>query len=88
MDVFAGDTAEIKTAQAHINACKQIRLGEEEKLGDAGYFDRGQSSPKPMQLGSRAQMKYISALGSHQIPPVGSSLAAFGALPSTKPMEP
>jgi transposase len=77
-DVFAGDTAEIKTLKRNINACK-ARFG----LGEAKVtlvFDRGIISEGNASLVEDAQMKYISALDRNQIPTCGLSLAPFEGL--------
>jgi len=75
-DVFAGDTAEIKTLKRNINACK-TRFG----LGEGKVtlvFDRGIISEANASLVQDAQMKYISALDRNQIPTCGSALRLSG----------
>jgi len=74
-DVFAGNTAEVKTLKRNINACKS-RFG----LDDGNVtlvFDRGIISDENGTLIEDAHMKYISALDRDQIPSCGFSLAPF-----------
>jgi transposase len=74
-DVFAGNTAEVKTLKRNINACK-TRFG----LGHSNVtivFDRGIISEENGTLIEDAHMKYISALDRVQIPSCGVSLEPF-----------
>jgi len=74
-DVFAGNTAEVKTLKANIEACKK-RF----QLAGANVtivFDRGIISDDNAQMIEDAQMKYISALDRNQIPGCGVDLAPF-----------
>ncbi len=77
-DVFPGNTAEVKTLKANINACK-TRF----KLSGAKVtlvFDRGIISDDNAQLIEDANMKYISALDRNQIAPCGIDLTPFKQL--------
>jgi transposase len=77
-DVFSGNTAEVKTLKANINACK-TRF----KLSGANVtlvFDRGIISDDNAQLIEDANMKYISALDRNQIACCGIDLTAFKQL--------
>jgi len=74
-DVFAGNTAEVKTLKTNINACK-TRF----KLSAANVtlvFDRGIISDDNAQLIKDAKMKYISALDRNQIAGCGIDLSPF-----------
>ena len=74
-DVFAGNTAEVKTLKQNIDACK-TRF----KLSDANVtlvFDRGIISADNAQLIEDAKMKYISALDRNQIAGCGVDLSPF-----------
>ncbi len=74
-DVFAGNTAEVKTLKRNIDACKK-RF----QLTGANVtmvFDRGIISDDNAQMIEDAQMKYISALDRNQIPSCGVNLAPF-----------
>jgi len=74
-DVFAGNTAEVKTLKRNIDACKK-RF----QLAGANVtivFDRGIISDDNAQVIEDAQMKYISALDRNQIPGCGVDLAPF-----------
>ena len=74
-DVFAGNTAEVKTLKRNIDACK-----ERFQLAGANVtivFDRGIISDDNAQMIEDAQMKYISALDRNQIPGCGVDLAPF-----------
>ncbi len=74
-DVFAGNTAEVKTLKRNIDACKK-RF----QLAGANVtmvFDRGIISDDNAQMIQDAQMKYISALDRNQIPGCGVDLAPF-----------
>ena len=74
-DVFAGNTAEVKTLKRNIDACKK-RF----QLTGANVtmvFDRGIISDDNAQMIEDAQMKYISALDRNQIPGCGVDLAPF-----------
>ena len=74
-DVFAGNTAEVKTLKRNIDACKK-RF----QLAGANVtmvFDRGIISDDNAQMIEDAQMKYISALDRNQIPGCGVDLAPF-----------
>ena len=74
-DVFAGNTAEVKTLKRNIDACKK-RF----QLNGANVtmvFDRGIISDDNAQMIEDAQMKYISALDRNQIPGCGVDLAPF-----------
>ena len=74
-DVFAGNTAEVKTLKQNIDACK-TRF----KLSGANVtlvFDRGIISDDNAQLIEDAKMKYISALDRNQIPGCGVDLSPF-----------
>jgi transposase len=77
-DVFAGNTAEVKTLKANIDACK-TRF----KLSSANVtlvFDRGIISDDNGQLIEDANMKYISALDRNQIAACGIDVSPFKAL--------
>jgi len=77
-DVFAGNTAEVKTLKANIDACK-TRL----KLSGAYVtlvFDRGIISDDNGQLIEDANMKYISASDRNQIAACGIDLTPFHPL--------
>jgi transposase len=77
-DVFAGNTAEVKTLKANIDACK-TRF----KLSGANVtlvFDRGIISDDNAQLIEDANMKYISALDRSQIASCGIDLSPFSTL--------
>ncbi len=74
-DVFAGNTAEVKTLKRNIDACKK-------RFQLAGahvtmVFDRGIISDDNAQMIEDAQMKYISALDRNQIPGCGVDLTPF-----------
>ena len=74
-DVFAGNTAEVKTLKRNIDACKK-RF----QLTGANVtivFDRGIISDDNAQMIEDAQMKYISALDRNQIPGCGVDLVPF-----------
>jgi transposase len=74
-DVFAGNTAEVKTLKRNIDACKK-RF----QLAGANVtmvFDRGIISDDNAQMIEDAQMKYISALDRNQIPGCGVDLTPF-----------
>lgn len=74
-DVFAGNTAEVKTLKRNIDACKK-RF----QLAGANVtmvFDRGIISDDNAQMIDDAQMKYISALDRNQIPGCGVDLVPF-----------
>jgi len=74
-DVFAGNTAEVKTLKRNIDACKK-RF----QLAGANVtmvFDRGIISDDNAQMIEDAQMKYISALDRNQIPGCGVDLVPF-----------
>jgi transposase len=74
-DVFAGNTAEVKTLKRNIDACKK-RF----QLAGADVtmvFDRGIISDDNAQMIEDAQMKYISALDRNQIPGCGVDLTPF-----------
>jgi transposase len=77
-DVFAGNTAEVKTLKGNINACKN-RFGLSQKNVTL-VFDRGIISDDNANLIEDAQMKYISALDRNQIPACGASLEPFKGL--------
>ena len=79
-DVFAGNTAEVKTLKTNINACK-TRF----KLSGANVtlvFDRGIISDDNAQLIKDAKMKYISALDRNQIAGCGIDLSPFKKISS------
>jgi len=79
-DVFAGNTAEVKTLEKNINACKR-RF----KLSGSNVtlvFDRGIISDGNARRIEDAHMKYISALDRNQIPGCGIDLEPFKALSS------
>ncbi len=85
-DVFPGNTAEVKTLETNINACK-TRFG----LGQKNVtlvFDRGIISEDNANLIEDAQMKYISALDRNQIPGCGVSLESFKKLEIDQGTEP
>jgi transposase len=74
-DVFAGNTAEVKTLKRNIDACKK-------RFQLAGtnvtmVFDRGIISDDNARIIEDAQMKYISALDRNQIPGCGVDLTPF-----------
>ena len=74
-DVFAGNSAEVKTLKRNIDACKK-RF----QLTGANVtivFDRGIISDDNAQMIEDAQMKYISALDRNQIPGCGVDLVPF-----------
>ena len=74
-DVFAGNTAEVKTLKRNIDACKK-RF----QLAGANVtmvFDRGIISDDNAQMIEDARMKYISALDRNQIPGCGVDLVPF-----------
>jgi transposase len=74
-DVFAGNTAEVKTLKRNIDACKK-RF----QLTGANVtmvFDRGIISDDNAQMIEDARMKYISALDRNQIPGCGVDLVPF-----------
>jgi transposase len=74
-DVFAGNSAEVKTLKRNIDACKK-RF----QLAGANVtmvFDRGIISDDNAQMIEDAQMKYISALDRNQIPGCGVDLVPF-----------
>ena len=74
-DVFAGNTAEVKTLKRNIDACeRRFKLsGTNVTL----VFDRGIISDDNAQMIQDAQMKYISALDRNQIGGCGVDLAPF-----------
>ena len=74
-DVFAGNTAEVKTLKRNINACKtRFNLkGKNVTL----VFDRGIISDDNADLIEDAKMKYISGLDRNQISSCGISLESF-----------
>ncbi len=77
-DVFPGNTAEVKTLQRNLNACKtRFRLGQKNVTL---VFDRGIISEDNAALIEGADMKYISALDRNQIPGCGVSLEPFKGL--------
>ena len=79
-DVFAGNTAEVKTLKRNIDACKK-RF----QLAGANVtmvFDRGIISDDNAQMIEDARMKYISALDRNQIPGCGVDLAPFEQISS------
>jgi transposase len=77
-DVFPGNTAEVKTLKANIDACKtRFALGQKNVTL---VFDRGIISDDNAKLIEDAQMKYISALDRNQIPACGVSLEPFKGL--------
>ena len=74
-DVFAGNTAEVKTLKRNIDACKN-RF----QLAGANVtivFDRGIISDDNAQMIEDAQLKYISVLDRNQIPGCGVDLTPF-----------
>lgn len=77
-DVFSGNTAEVKTLEQNINACKtRFKLsGRNVTL----VFDRGIISEDNGALIDKANMKYISALDRNQIPSCGVALTPFDKL--------
>jgi len=77
-DVFAGNTAEVKTLEKNIDACKRrFNLsGSDATL----VFDRGIISDDNARRIEDAHMKYISALDHNQIPGCGIDLEPFKAL--------
>jgi transposase len=77
-DVFPGNTAEVKTLEQNINACKtRYKLsGRNVTL----VFDRGIISEDNGALIDKANMKYISALDRNQIPSCGVALTPFARL--------
>jgi transposase len=77
-DVFPGNTAEVKTLEQNINACKtRYKLsGRNVTL----VFDRGIISEDNGALIDTANMKYISALDRNQIPSCGVALTPFARL--------
>ena len=77
-DVFPGNTAEVKTLQRNLNACK-TRFGLDRKNVTL-VFDRGIISEDNATLIEGAHMKYISALDRNQIPACGVSLEPFQGL--------
>ena len=84
-DVFAGNTAEVKTLKGNINACRN-RFG----LGQQNVtlvFDRGIICDDNANLIEDAQMKYISALDRNQIPACGGNLEPFKGLELGKDTE-
>ncbi len=84
-NVFPGNTAEVKTLKANIDACK-TRFG----LGQKNVtlvFDRGIISDDNAHLIEDAQMKYISALDRNQIPGCGVNLEPFKQLEIDKGTE-
>lgn len=81
-DVFAGNTAEVKTLKHNINALK-IRFGLN-KRNVTLVFDRGIISDDNADLIEDAEMKYISALDRNQIPSCGVSLESFKGLEAGK----
>jgi transposase len=74
-DVFAGNTAEVKTLKRNIDACK--RRFQLAGANVTMVFDRGIISDDNAQMIEDAQMKYISALDRNQIPGCGVDLAPF-----------
>jgi transposase len=77
-DVSPGNTAEVKTLQQNINACKtRFKLSNK---NITLVFDRGIISEDNAVLIEDAEMKYISALDRNQIPSCGISLEAFKGL--------
>lgn len=85
-DVFPGNTAEVKTLETNINACK-TRFGLSQKNVTL-VFDRGIISEDNANLIEDAQMKYISALDRNQIPGCGVSLESFKELEIDQGTEP
>jgi transposase len=84
-DVFAGNTAEVKTLKRNVNALK-TRFGLN-KGNVTLVFDRGIISEDNAALIEDAQMKYISALDRNQIPSCGVSLEPFEGLEIDKANE-
>ena len=77
-DVFAGNTAEVKTLKRNIDACKKrFQLAG---VNVTMVFDRGIISDDNAQMIEDAQMKYISALDRNQIPGCGVDLTPFGQI--------
>jgi transposase len=77
-DVFPGNTAEVKTLEQNINACKtRFKLDRNDVTL---VFDRGIISDDNLVLIENAKMKYISALDRSQIPSCGVSLEPFEGL--------
>ena len=74
-DVFAGNTAEVKTLKRNIDACK--RRFQLTGANVTMVFDRGIISDDNARMIEDAQMKYISALDRNQIPGCGVDLARF-----------
>ena len=74
-DVFPGNTAEVKTLEQNIDACKtRFKLDE----GNVTLvFDRGIIFDDNAVLIEDAKIKYISALDRNQIPSCGVSLKTF-----------
>jgi transposase len=85
-DVFPGNTAEVKTLQRNLNACKtRFRLGQKKVTL---VFDRGIISEDNATLIEEADMKYISALDRNQIPACGVSLEPFRGMHVGKTTQP
>lgn len=79
-DVFTGNTAEVKTLEQNINACKRrFKLSSSDVTL---VFDRGIISDDNAGRIEDAHMKYISALDRNQIPGCGIDLEPFRALSS------
>lgn len=77
-DVFAGNTAEVKTLKRNIDACqKRFQLAG---ANVTMVFDRGIISDDNAQMIEAARMKYISALDRNQIPGCGVELAPFSQI--------
>jgi len=79
-DVFAGNTAEVKTLKQNIDACKtRFKL---DNKNVTLVFDRGIISDDNGDAIEEAKMKYISALDRNQIAGCGISLNSFSELAS------
>ena len=77
-DVFPGNTAEVKTLQRNLNACKtRFQLGQKNVTL---VFDRGIISEDNAALIEDADMKFISTLDRNQIPGCGVDLKPFQGL--------
>ncbi len=77
-DVFAGNTAEVKTLKQNIDACRsRFKLANKNVTL---VFDRGILSDENGILIEDARLKYISALDRNQIPTCGVSLKPFEGL--------
>jgi Transposase len=84
-DVFPGNTAEVKTLQRNLNACKtRFRLGQKNVTL---VFDRGIISEDNATLIEGADMKFISALDRNQIPVCGVNLEPLEGLKVDKTSE-